>query len=99
MSYTTAELDDHENAQLLAYADAARAAMAQLPPPAEYAYGLPLEVAEALTRCWAVPGDWRCRKEDRALLSSYGLADAREPFLSAYGMKVRKAVVEQRFLG
>ena len=94
MNTANLALDRYERNELLAFADAARHAMARLPSPTWYAEHLPLDVVEALERCWPVLGDWRCRYEDQALLASYGLCDAVKPFLSGFGMKVRRALVE-----
>ncbi len=67
-----------------------------IPDPAEYARYTPLAFAAALTETtfhkngWIVPDE-----KTAALLRPYGLVEYGGRYLTAFGMKVRKALLEE----
>lgn len=77
-----------ERAQL----DHIRDTIATLPDPTEFAFRLPMEVAEALLR---IHGFKAASDSDAAILRTYGLCEARGPYLGAFGLQVRAAVHAQ----
>lgn len=82
-----------------AYRDAMKAIARDLPVPEKVARYLPLEQVEALSMAYrSQDGCFRLRGQDMEreapLMRLHGLVEMRGPYLTAFGMQVRKALRE-----
>ena len=64
------------------------------PAPERLAPMLPVSAAEALAGARLCEGTWMVSPAQAASIRPYGLCDARTPYLSAYGCKVRRVLTE-----
>lgn len=72
-----------------------RSVIANLPDPGEQAYHLTEREHHALKTAWLTPTGWRVRVDYQAELGREGLCEVRGPFLTAFGMAVRRFVVRE----
>jgi len=77
--------------QRRAHHDYLRSLLAELPDPEKLIWHLPDAVVAALLGAWR--SDNACRRVCESACFSWGLCD-RDGFLTAYGMKVRHALLE-----
>ena len=73
--------------------DAMRDIVARLPDPADYAYTLPLDVVGAMKAAYRSGSCLRVADGAVAQCRSLGLVEFGGPFLTVFGMQVRKAIV------
>lgn len=74
--------------------DALRHYLADLPDPKKFAHEMRLSIAEGLALVSMPSGN--CQPHHRRELGRNGLCDVRSGFLTAFGMKVRAAMLEDR---
>lgn len=70
-----------------------RDTFARLPDPEQYAYILPLDIAEALVSAWASPAGRRATLASAVKLRPYGLCDYASTHLTVFGTRVRSILM------
>ena len=87
MNADLAHMDRRSSAQLI------RETFAHLPDPEQYAYVLPLKIADALIAAWASPSGRRVTAAGALALRPYGLCEFGGTHLTVFGTRVRNALL------